>query len=116
MPMNISPNQFQSPQQFVQPDQNRRDVLSLIPPISFNKVQESNMLKAVNPYVKEYSISSADTSNEEAFCENILLKGKISFNEAIGLIHFCRIGFQLLKEVADKPLSGTIKHIIVKTL
>ena len=87
----------------------------LNPQIHFRHEDQSAM-RPTSHYVKEYSISSADTSNEEVFCENILLKGKINFNEAIGLIHFCRIGFQLLKEISDRPLSGTIKHIIVKVL
>lgn len=69
--------------------------------IHFKEHQEpehSPKRKLLKKESKELTLSSADSSNEDSFGENYLLKGKISFNEALGLIHFCRVGFALLKE------------------
>lgn len=45
-----------------------------------------------------------------------LIRANVTFNQAIGLIHYCRIGFKLMQEKIPTELAGMIKSIVLKIL
>lgn len=48
--------------------------------------------------------------------DNDLIRTNITFNQAIGLIHYCRIGFKLMQEKVSAQLGRMIKSIVLKIL
>ena len=48
--------------------------------------------------------------------EQDLLTKNVSFNQSIGLIHYCRIGFKLTQEHLPSQLKKIVKSIVVKVL
>ena len=45
-----------------------------------------------------------------------LLRGELGFNQSIGLMHFCRIGYKLLQHNLKGELAYSIKSLIIKIL
>jgi hypothetical protein len=45
-----------------------------------------------------------------------LIRANVTFNQAIGLIHYCRIGFKFTKENINAELRRWVKWIIMKIL
>ena len=45
-----------------------------------------------------------------------LVRANVTFNEAIGLIHYCRIGFKFTSEKMGAELKRWVKWIIMKIL
>lgn len=45
-----------------------------------------------------------------------LIRDNVTFNQSIGLIHYCRIGYKLVQEQLPGDLSKMVKSIIMKIL
>ncbi len=45
-----------------------------------------------------------------------LIRANVTFNQSIGLIHYCRIGYKLVQEHLPGDLSKMVKSIIMKIL
>ena len=57
-----------------------------------------------------------NTSIMMDYREQDLLTASISFNQSIGLIHFCRIGFKLSQDNFPLEMKNMVKSIILKIL
>jgi hypothetical protein len=49
-------------------------------------------------------------------CSKDLLRGDLMFNQSIGIIHYCRIGYKLALEDIGPELCSCIKSMIIMLL
>lgn len=68
------------------------------------------MLKVPSDQIEENTSIMLDYRDQD------LIRTNVTFNQAIGLIHYCRIGFKLMQEKVAVELGRMIKSIVLKIL